>query len=248
MRVIALERGARGVVKADLLPGSLFLFRIAYLVPASPFNSPDELVSTLESAFISMKEIDEGIWAPSLLALGRASSLYEIEKKALACLARREHSRAELEKKLKKKEIQAADIGIVLDQLEFDGLLSNERFAQAWIRSRLRAHPEGEWGLKEGLRAKGVAKDLAAQNIEENREEILAGLKRLAQRIYKAAVERERREKEKGLEPPASGADDVLRRCYAKLRARGYSHRDVKGILAELSGKNPSIDESDSYT
>lgn len=57
--------------------------------------------------------------------------------RAVAALARREHSRAELARKLGRAvEADARTIDATLDRLQADGVLSDERFAAALARSR----------------------------------------------------------------------------------------------------------------
>lgn len=236
MRVTALERGARGVVKLGLDPGSLFSFRLAYV-------ADEGLSNFLAAAYASGAALEGPEWEARLAAIQSASRLYEIEKAALAALARREHSRAELERKLVKKEFPADGLRTVLSRLEEEGLLSNERFAEQWLRSRLRLHPEGEASLRAGLRAKGVEKPIIKKEIDSGREEILKGLSKVAQRIYAAEG---RRIGKRGGEAPSQR--DILGRCYAKLRSRGYAHADVKKALAELSGSPVNIDEADDST
>ena len=52
-------------------------------------------------------------------------------------LARREHSRLELYQKLKKKKFEPNIINAELDKLSDEGLQSDERFAEAFLRSRI---------------------------------------------------------------------------------------------------------------
>ena len=52
-------------------------------------------------------------------------------------LARREHSRHELYQKLKKKQFEPSIINAELDKLSNEDLQSDERFAEAFIRSRI---------------------------------------------------------------------------------------------------------------
>jgi len=52
-------------------------------------------------------------------------------------LARREHSRLELYQKLKKKQFESNIINVELDKLSNEGLQSDERFAEAFLRSRI---------------------------------------------------------------------------------------------------------------
>jgi regulatory protein len=56
--------------------------------------------------------------------------------RALAALARREHSRVELERKLAPHAESAEQLAQVLQQLQTEGWLSNERFVQSLVRRR----------------------------------------------------------------------------------------------------------------
>ena len=66
-----------------------------------------------------------------------------LKAQALALLARREHSRAELVRKLA-AEGSAEEIDMVLSQLEQRGLLSDARCAEAYVRAH--AAKAGEIG------------------------------------------------------------------------------------------------------
>jgi regulatory protein len=56
--------------------------------------------------------------------------------RALAALARREHSRVELERKLAPHAESPEQLAQVLQQLQTEGWLSNERFVQSLVRRR----------------------------------------------------------------------------------------------------------------
>ncbi len=85
---------------------------------------------------------------------------------ALALLARTEHSRFLLARKLLGRCHEPQVIDPVLDALEADGSLSDERFAESWVRSRLRSHPEGRSHLIAGLRTRGIDGTLADSAID----------------------------------------------------------------------------------
>ncbi len=51
-------------------------------------------------------------------------------------LARREHARAELARKLRQRDFSADEIDAALDRLAQEGLLSDARFAEAYVRQR----------------------------------------------------------------------------------------------------------------
>ncbi len=74
-------------------------------------------------------------------------------------LARREHSRAELARKLADN-ATPEDLQAVLDHLEQSGLLSDARFAESFVASR--AVRFGSAKLRHSLRARGVADEVIA--------------------------------------------------------------------------------------
>jgi len=135
---------------------------------SSLFISPSQLVlyhlsenqELNEQAFLSLKE--------KLLT-------QRCKVKALDALARREHSKKELELKLRLKEYPQLIIEEVLDELEESKLLSDERYALSFIRSRQRRNPEGRMMLQRRLQQKGVERNLATEVIDHyfNEEEHL---------------------------------------------------------------------------
>ncbi|WP_018988422.1 recombination regulator RecX [Aromatoleum toluclasticum] len=79
-----------------------------------------------------------------------------LRERALRHLARREHSRAELVRKLAPHG-SAEEIDEVLDRLTELGLLSDHRFAEAWVRSK--AARFGTARLRRELAQRGVGRD-----------------------------------------------------------------------------------------
>ncbi|MCS7102157.1 MAG: recombination regulator RecX [Burkholderiaceae bacterium] len=77
-------------------------------------------------------------------------------QQALAALARREHSRVELARKLKRTGAPPpeAELARLLDELQRDGLLSDARFADA--RARARAPRSGVARIAQEMRERGV--------------------------------------------------------------------------------------------
>lgn len=79
-----------------------------------------------------------------------------IRRSAMDLLARREHSRAELSRKLRQRGAPSNLIEIELDKLEDDGLLSDERFCEAYVHARSQ-RGYGPARLRDELRQRGVA-------------------------------------------------------------------------------------------
>lgn len=86
----------------------------------------------------------------------------KLRERALALLARREHSRAELARKLAPHD-EADELSALLDALERENLLSNARYAEALAHARAGKH--GSVRLKADLREKGVPEAVMAEVI-----------------------------------------------------------------------------------
>lgn len=82
-----------------------------------------------------------------------------IRRSAMDLLARREHSRTELSRKLRQRGAPPSLMEIELDKLEDDGLLSDERFCEAYVHARSQ-RGYGPARLREELRQRGVAERL----------------------------------------------------------------------------------------
>ena len=77
-----------------------------------------------------------------------------LRARAMRFLARREHSREELQRKLVPLAAEGEDVSALLDDLAKRGWLSDRRLAEQHIRSRARRF--GPLKLAQQLRAKGV--------------------------------------------------------------------------------------------
>jgi regulatory protein len=81
-----------------------------------------------------------------------------LRARALRLLARREHSRAELARKLAPHAESPEGLAALLDELQARKQLSDERFAEA--RARALSRKYGTARIRHDLRAKGIAADL----------------------------------------------------------------------------------------
>jgi regulatory protein len=89
-----------------------------------------------------------------------------LRERALNLLARREHSRVDLARKLGPHG-EADEIAALLDKLEQENLLSDERYAEALANTRTGRH--GSLRLKADLRDKGVPDAVIADVTREAR-------------------------------------------------------------------------------
>ncbi len=71
-------------------------------------------------------------------------------------LARREHSAFEIRRKLRQKDIDEPEIEQVIERLQREGLLSDERYAESYINMR-RGKGYGPLRIALELRERGVA-------------------------------------------------------------------------------------------
>jgi len=94
------------------------------------------------------------------------SELVLCYNQGVSLLTRREHTRRELELGLQKRGYSPAAIRSSLDTLTSQGYISHHRFAEVWLRSRIRKHPESLKMLTQRLQAKGLSREEASQAIK----------------------------------------------------------------------------------
>jgi regulatory protein len=99
----------------------------------------------------------------------------------LNLLARREHTRAELERKLS---IHGSrdEVAVVLDRLQQRNLQSDARFAETYVSARQTRF--GSYKLRHDLRARGVSDELIDQVLAEPGEDELVQAKAVWQRKF----------------------------------------------------------------
>ena len=93
----------------------------------------------------------------------------ELRQHALACLARRDYSRAELRARLRPLAADDAAVDEVLDRLESERLLSDQRYANGRVATR--AVRYGNVRLKHELRQHGISDDDIAAALPEGGDE-----------------------------------------------------------------------------
>ena len=84
---------------------------------------------------------------------------------AMNCLARREHSVEELRRKLAARDFESAEIEATLADLRQDGLLSDSRFAEAFVRARS-SRGQGPIKLQAELKGRGLGRELIAAALD----------------------------------------------------------------------------------
>jgi regulatory protein len=140
----------------------------------------------------------------------------EEAEKAYACavraLARRDHSVAELERKLRDRNFEAGIIVKVMARLKKAGFLDDRRFAERWAESAVRNGRGYGPRLHVELARRGVPRDIIADVVTDitasfDEEETLSAL--VARKFA-------------GFDPQAA-SDRDKRRVVAYLQRRGFS-------------------------
>ena len=146
----------------------------------------------------------------------------DLRHKAIALLARREHTRAELLRKLAPHGTKE-EIELVIADLQVSELQSDARFAGAYLRSK--AGKLGPARLRQGLRQAGVDADTAATEIEA---------------AIKANELPDELEQARELWTRKFGAAPADAKEWAKqarfLQARGYSSAVIRRLLKDPAG------------
>ncbi len=139
----------------------------------------------------------------------------DIRARALNLLARREHSRLELARKLRQRGMAGADLEQVLNELAAARLLSDTRFAEEYARSRA-GRGYGPVRIRAELRERGI--DDAG---------IQAALAELGEDWCRQA--REARQRRFGAEPPADLKERARQSRF--LQQRGFSPEQIRQAL-----------------
>lgn len=139
--VTGLEENFSKVLKIILSDGRIFYTRRQYI--HTPLSIGDRFSNLL------------------LDTLYRASRIYLAECKAISLLNYAENSRSMLAVKLTKKGFAPTEFEPALDYLEAENFLSDRRFAESWVRSRLKRRVEGPLVVRGKLMEKGISRQLA---------------------------------------------------------------------------------------
>jgi regulatory protein len=138
-----------------------------------------------------------------------------LRRAALDLLARREHSRSELQEKLRQRFGASPLIDEELDRLESERLLDDARFAEAFVRMhRNRGH--GPLRILHELSQRGVATDLAEACVEPRSPDWIS-------------LARQWRARRFGESAPDSAAE--RQRQARHLHSRGFSTEQVNRAL-----------------
>lgn len=136
----------------------------------------------------------------------------DLRERALRLLARREHSRAELARKLGQAGFVQQDIEAMLDEFEDKKWLSDRRFAESYVADhRARA---GSIKLTHDLRQRGVSDAVIEAVLSINRDSELERAREVWQKKFGA--------------PPTNAADKARQMRF--MQSRGFASEVIRRV------------------
>jgi len=151
-------------------------------------------------------------------ALAVAEGRFHVRSKALELLANREHSSWELRQKLRQRFQDPKAIDECLVLLEERGYLSDERFAQRFLESRIANRDHGPYRLLAELQQRGISRELAESLLHEYDSPHLW-------------LEKAERAKERILRRSKTVNPQSL---WSKLHQQGFSGATISAALRDL--------------
>ena len=140
-----------------------------------------------------------------------AKAVPSLRARAMRLLARREHSRAELERKLSHIAHEGDDVGTVIEELAQRGWLSDARYAEQTVRAKARRF--GPLKVAHDLRAKGVADEAIEAAFRVAGDDGAADIERVWRTRFSATPvnDRERARQVRFLQGRGFRLDDILK-------------------------------------
>ncbi|GIX29654.1 MAG: regulatory protein RecX [Porticoccaceae bacterium] len=140
---------------------------------------------------------------------------------ALDLLARREHSRLELARKLRARSAVPGEVlAAVLDRLAAEGLQSDRRFAESFVRLRV-GRGQGPCRIRAELRQRGVEEALIEDALATCEVDWVALASRALRSRFGEGAPRQARE---------------LARRIRFLRGRGFAEEQIRRALGDFPG------------
>ena len=140
-----------------------------------------------------------------------------LKGRALRLLSGREHSRAELERKLASHEEEPGQLRQVLDELQAKDFISDQRFAESVIHRR--AGKLGAARIKQELQSKGVDGEWVSQAVSQLKTTELARAREVWHRKFGT--------------PPQDASERGKQMRF--MAARGFSGEVIHRVLAGAS-------------
>jgi regulatory protein len=166
-----------------------------------------------------------------LRELERNDEVYRARDAAVSLLAHRPRSRAELRRRLARRELGDAAIEATLEWLDERRYTDDRAFAESFVRDRLRLRPRGRFGLMQELRSKGVDEGTARAAIDA----VMAAEETDEAALARSAAEAWARRNRSALRKTHRSTEDRLRarrRLYGHLARRGFAPDAVRSAVA----------------
>ena len=136
-----------------------------------------------------------------------------LRERALQLLARREHTRAELARKLARHASPDDHVEELLDELSERNLLSEQRYAEA--RTRKLSRKFGASRIVHELRTKGLEKDVAERAVEAARATEVARAREVWLKKFR--------------NPPSNREERAKQMRF--LQSRGFSFDAIRAVI-----------------
>jgi regulatory protein len=148
---------------------------------------------------------------------GTEPNAADLRERALRLLARREHCRAELARKLEAAGFDAGDVQPLLDEFEAKNWLSDRRFAESWVADhRAKA---GSVKLAFELRQRGVPESVIDEVLDENRDSELQRARDVWQKKFRSA--------------PADRVEKARQMRF--LQGRGFDSDVIRAVVPHMT-------------
>ncbi len=149
---------------------------------------------------------------------GGSADIGEIREAALRLLARREHSVAELSRKLLQRGWPEPEAEATIARLAAENLQSDQRFAESYARSRAARH-YGPLRIRAELAERGIDRNLASRAVADLGVDWTTLAASWYERRYGAAAPDSLKEKS---------------RRQQALARRGFAHEDIRALFPAL--------------
>ena len=139
----------------------------------------------------------------------------QIWNSAIRMLSMREHSRHELKRKLGQRNFEEADVEVVLGLLKAEGMQSDERFTEQYIRSRGNKG-YGPSRIRMELKEKGIDDELSGTGFEQSEIDWFERAKDVKNKKFKGKTATDWNEKSKQMK---------------FLEYRGFTHEHIRSCV-----------------
>lgn len=147
---------------------------------------------------------------------------FSAKETAFRLLTRRHHSRKELERKLLSRKFNKETIKTILNDLENNNYLDDEKFSHEYAEEKLNKKHLGKNLIKAHLKEKGVSSEIISKTLDDRTEfEEFENAVILAEK--KIALLKDREDEKK-----------TIQRIYSYLQLRGFNYEIIRKVIDHL--------------